>query len=737
MVSAKIRPFAAFLVAALWGSAWACSDDELAPVGLAKPCSLNSDCKTPLVCVFRLCHAQCKEDRDCGGEQRCVAGYDGKVCQIESEIACENDRSCPGQQVCGADGECRDLCREDTDCTTGQLCANSGECASKDPTKDKIDDDGNIRADPFGEGPPVGLGGQGGEGGQGAGGTGGKGGAGMAGKGGMSGAGGSSAGTGGSGGSGGTFSGGGQGPLSTDECPAPNGPVIEHTSEILSEAATWTGTHRIRGYLRVRSALELAPCAVVGLDSAATIFVEDGGSLRALGDAGKAVTITSSKASPAPGDWANISILESASNDSLFQHTLVAYGGADVLEIESGARVGLSSVYVHDTSGTAITGGMGVTFTSFDDVSVENAGDFPLRIRTGSVPQIDGFTSTGSLFDEIVVISDEAVSTPTKWKNLGLPYRLIRGGQGNTQIRSELQIEAGTTLRMEQGISVATDGSLVTLGESGNPVTFTSAKSTPMGGDWPGIVFDADSASGSLLEHAVIEYAGAKAIDVASGATANLVNTLVRAPSGIGVSLTYGAVVSQFDNVVVEDAGDSAFAVCMDHVGKLGSLSSTGSTRDEVKVLQYPLTMDASWADHGIPYRLVTGSGSTAAIEAELTLEAGVTLRMDPAQGWNVANGGSIKAQGTMQKPIVIRSAASAPAAGAWTRITFASTASTDSSFAWTTISDGSSGTLTINDNQVSVSDLTFDNNATCDVDLNGAGALLDGACTCMYTACP
>ena len=140
--------------------------------------------------------------------------------------------------------------------------------------------------------------------------------------------------------------------------------------------------------------------------------------------------------------------------------------------------------------------------------------------------------------------------------------------------------------------------------------------------------------------------------------------------------------------------------------------------------------------ERGIPYRIVSGSGSQGPINAELTIDAGVTILMDPSQGWNVANGGSIKAEGTMADPIVIRGAASAPAAGYWNRITFTGTASTDSTFSWTTISDGQQGVLTITDNTVSASDTTFSNNATCDVVLSGTGMLAD-ACTCMYSLCP
>jgi hypothetical protein len=91
---------------------------------------------------------------------------------------------------------------------------------------------------------------------------------------------------------------------------------------------------------------------------------------------------------------------------------------------------------------------------------------------------------------------------------------------------------------------------------------------------------------------------------------------------------------------------------------------------------------------------------------------------------------------GTMADPVVIESSSPSPGMGAWGRITVAQTASTDSSFTWTTIKDGSSGVLTITDNQVAASDLTFANNLTCDVKLNGTGELVvDG--TPDYAACP
>ncbi|MGC4090916.1 MAG: hypothetical protein QM756_24195 [Polyangiaceae bacterium] len=134
--------------------AWACSNsdkEKLQAAGLAEGCALHSDCSEPLVCTFQRCHEACNKDRDCTREeQRCVKGPGGNVCQLAIETDCTNDKGkCAATQVCGADGECRDSCNQVSDCTMGQVCAPSGECASTDPTKDTLDEAGNIVADSF------------------------------------------------------------------------------------------------------------------------------------------------------------------------------------------------------------------------------------------------------------------------------------------------------------------------------------------------------------------------------------------------------------------------------------------------------------------------------------------------------------------------------------------------------------------------------------------------------------
>jgi hypothetical protein len=136
-----------------WGSIWSCSSsdkEKIQAAGLADGCTLNSDCRNPLVCTFTRCHVECRTDRDCPGEQRCVKGETGSVCQLKLETDCSTKPTvCKGDQVCGVDLECRDTCLSSADCTNGQVCAPNGQCASTDPTKDSLDQNGNILQDPF------------------------------------------------------------------------------------------------------------------------------------------------------------------------------------------------------------------------------------------------------------------------------------------------------------------------------------------------------------------------------------------------------------------------------------------------------------------------------------------------------------------------------------------------------------------------------------------------------------
>ena len=100
------------------------------PAQLGGGCTINSDCNSPLVCAFQLCHNECKSDRDCPAGENCIESdrpYD--VCQLPSEAACTYNSQCPVGETCAVDNQCRDQCQTDRDCVSGQLCVSGGVCA--------------------------------------------------------------------------------------------------------------------------------------------------------------------------------------------------------------------------------------------------------------------------------------------------------------------------------------------------------------------------------------------------------------------------------------------------------------------------------------------------------------------------------------------------------------------------------------------------------------------------------
>jgi len=105
------------------------SKQSVSLAGLAQGCSLNSDCTSPLVCVFSLCHNQCIQTRDCPPGERCVSiGMDSNVCELPGEASCGSGGTCPTGLVCAADNQCRNGCSATEACPVdGQSCV-AGAC---------------------------------------------------------------------------------------------------------------------------------------------------------------------------------------------------------------------------------------------------------------------------------------------------------------------------------------------------------------------------------------------------------------------------------------------------------------------------------------------------------------------------------------------------------------------------------------------------------------------------------
>ena len=134
------------VVAAVAVAGASCGSSGSAPlVGLSAGCSLNSDCDSPLICVFSRCHAACNDSADCMAGERCVpAGGDAgavNVCQLPGESQCSAGSPCFGGEVCGTDDQCRAPCQTSASCLSMQTCltigASGGACYDPNDAYDK------------------------------------------------------------------------------------------------------------------------------------------------------------------------------------------------------------------------------------------------------------------------------------------------------------------------------------------------------------------------------------------------------------------------------------------------------------------------------------------------------------------------------------------------------------------------------------------------------------------------
>lgn len=128
-----------------------CGDDPV-KAGVAKGCTLNSDCSGGLVCSFGLCHQECQNTDDCPAGQRCLKTEESNVCQLDNEAQCHFKSDCKDPLVCAIDLQCRNQCQEDEDCLKGQKCADH-TCAEPE----EVNDEGGLKG-------AVGFGGEGGGG---------------------------------------------------------------------------------------------------------------------------------------------------------------------------------------------------------------------------------------------------------------------------------------------------------------------------------------------------------------------------------------------------------------------------------------------------------------------------------------------------------------------------------------------------------------------------------------------
>lgn len=137
---------------------------------------------------------------------------------------------------------------------------------------------------------------------------------------------------------------------------------------------------------------------------------------------------------------------------------------------------------------------------------------------SGITPSLDTVTLA---WDEYTytTVSGGYLANETIWGDSSPVYIIT----GNLLLDPDatLTIRPGTTLRFNQNRVLKVKGSLIAQGSATQPITFTSWYANPQPGDWQNILFDDESTDavfdsegqyvrGSILQYAIVEYAGAR-----------------------------------------------------------------------------------------------------------------------------------------------------------------------------------------------------------------------------------
>ena len=403
----------------------------------------------------------------------------------------------------------------------------------------------------------------------------------------------------------------------------------------------------------------IAAGTVLKFASGVGIEVQTGGSLASNGTA--AAPVVFSAIDRTPGSWDGLEFDRSNSASNVLNSTVIEYGGSGTadynLEIEgfssSPARVSLNNVLLR----FGATAGF-----SIDDeaivgdiqglVSTQNASSGEIGSEVAASLGLDSRLS-GNTDDGLVILTGGAIDNITAWPAIDVPYLV-----GRLPVNAPMSIAAGSVLRFSAGggLDINTGGSLSAIGTATSPILFTGLDNTP--GFWDGLNFDRTNSSNNQLEHVIVEHAGGLGSNdagvnvrgfVSAPARLAINNTQLRFNAGPGFIINTSVNLDEFNNVTVT-ANDFAGVIALGSVGSLGSnLDFSGNTRDQVELLNGPITSALTIPAINVPYLF-----GDIDVNAALTLSPGVAMRADSGAEFDVSESGSFNAVGTVTQPISI-----------------------------------------------------------------------------------
>ena len=285
--------------------------------------------------------------------------------------------------------------------------------------------------------------------------------------------------------------------------------------------------------------LTIQPGVVVRVERGASLTVSRG-SLKALGTASQPIRFTSAQLDPAPGDWGAVRFdYNTDSANTSIENCVFEYGGggrAASIEIV-GSSPTIREVFVSrsGTSGIAISKSIVsgspnpiITLSRFSQnalagILIQNSASESSALIKNNIFESNGYypiicdaNTVGNIQSNVfldnryhaILVAGGTLRSSARIFNLGIPF-VVSAGPIVIDGYEELFIDPGVVLRFNSGTGIVArhGAALRALGESHNPIIFTSSQESPSRGDWQGI-YIYDRTISSSLEFCIIEYGG-------------------------------------------------------------------------------------------------------------------------------------------------------------------------------------------------------------------------------------
>lgn len=257
----------------------------------------------------------------------------------------------------------------------------------------------------------------------------------------------------------------------------------------------------------INASVVIEPGVTIKMKNSANIFVNQNGSLKAIGTPSNRIKIHGEQ--PIVGYWGTIGFYSSNNPLNILSYCDIAHGGNNnswngIIYGYLGGQLSIENSTISNSSSYGINlYSSEFKINSLEGVTVSNC-QTPMILHPNQLSKVgNNVLGTGSTFDRIQVRSG-TISQAMTLKKCGLPFYFT----GRIDVNAALDVEAGNHLIFSSSAywEVSSSGSLRAIGNLGNVINFSGENA--IAGAWGGIYFNASNSPINEIQHCNIGYGG-------------------------------------------------------------------------------------------------------------------------------------------------------------------------------------------------------------------------------------